>query len=135
MIKGVVNPLAGRLIVAVLICSWIAISNHCAFAALSTNPESWQGECPFHRKPAKPQAPPSGAQCCKTLRAVVFAMAKSWARDDAKFSDVDLKFVQPTIFAAARHVLPLLLDTGPPCKSSFVELIRSMRAHAPPQLD
>ena len=62
-------------------------------------------------------------------------MAKSWTRDDAKFSDVDLKFAQPTIFAAAHHVLPLLLDTGPPGKSSFVELIRSMRAHAPPQLD
>ena len=135
MIKGVVNALAGRLIVAVLICSWIAISNHCAFAALSTNPESLQGECPFHRQPAKPQVPPSGTQCCKTLRAVVFAMAKSWARDDAKFSNLDHEFAQPTIFMTAHGVLPLLLDTGPPCKSSFVELIRSMRAHAPPQLD
>jgi hypothetical protein len=135
VIKGVVNPLAGRLIVAALICSWIAISNHCAFAAFAEKPEAPPSACPFHSQPAKPKAPSCGTQCCKTLRAVVFAMAKSWTRDDATFSNVDDKFAQPTIFAAAQHVLPLLLDTGPPCKSSFVELIRSMRAHAPPQLD
>jgi hypothetical protein len=130
-----VNGTIRGVIVAIAICSWFAISNHCAFAAFAQKLEAPPSACPFHSEPAKPKAPSCGTQCCKTLRAVVFAMAKSWTRDDAKFSNVDHKFAQPTIFAAAYHVLPLLLDTGPPCKSSFVELIRSMRAHAPPQLD
>jgi hypothetical protein len=129
-----VNGTIRGVIVAIAICSWFAISNHCAFAAFAQKTETPASACPFHSKPAKPEAPPSGTQCCKILRALIFAMAKSWARDDARFSGVDLKFAQPTIFAAAHHVLPLLLDTGPPCQSSFVELIRSMRAHAPPQL-
>jgi hypothetical protein len=130
-----VNGTVRGVIVAIAICSWFAISNHCVFAAFAQKPEAPPSACPFHSEPAKPKAPSCGTQCCKTLRAVVFALAKSWARDDAKFSNVDRKFAQPTIFAAAQHVLPLVLDTGPPCKSSFVELIRSMRAHAPPQLD
>jgi len=56
-------------VVAVAICSWIAISNHCAFAAVATK-TSAQNECPFHSKPAKQKEQPSHVQCCKILRAV-----------------------------------------------------------------
>jgi len=130
--EGTVNAKARSVSVAIVICSWLAISNHCAFAALATKTDREQSECPFHSKPAKSKEPPAGTQCCKILRAVVFATAKNWARDDARFSDVDLSIEQSVVFPASCNVAPLLLDTGPPGKTSFVELIGSVRAHAPP---
>ena len=39
--------------VAIAICSWIAVSNHCAFAAVATEIDTAQTDCPFHSKPAK----------------------------------------------------------------------------------
>jgi hypothetical protein len=122
-------------IVLVAICSWFAISNHCSFAAVATKTDSVQTECPFHSKPTKQKQQPSQLQCCKILRAVVFAQTKSWTRDDAKFSDVDLRveeFAHLALAPNAQASLPL--DTGPPGVRSFAELIlqRSVLAHAPP---
>jgi|SRR5438105_3628811 len=119
------------LIVAMTIFSWIAISNHCALRAFTTS-DTTPNDCPFHSKPAKSQPQPTGTECCKIVRAVVFASAKSWTRDDAKFSDVDLRCEYLIVVSASHSALPLLLDTGPPGKTSFVELITSVRAHAPP---
>ena len=124
-------------VVLMTICSWLAISNHCAFAAVSTKADSLQTECPFHSKPAKQKQEPSQLQCCKILRAVVFTQAKSWARDDAKFFDVDLCVEEFAHLALVHNAqAPLLLDTGPPDAHSFAELIlqRSLFAHAPPFL-
>jgi hypothetical protein len=124
-------------IVAIAICSWLAISNHCAFAALATR-TSAQNECPFHSTPAKQKEQSSQAQCCKILRAVAPVVAKSWARDDAKFSDADLYCGERALFIAYSQttLVPLFLDTGPPGAHSFAELIlqRSHPAHAPPIL-
>src|ERR1700742_1417363 len=111
-------------VVAIAICSWIAVSNHCAFAAVATEINKAQTGCPFHSKPAKQKEPSSQVQCCKILRAVVFAKAKDWARDDAKFCDANF-LVQACAFVvhSSRVVAPLLLDTGPPGPFSFAELI------------
>ena len=122
-------------VVLIAICSWLAISNHCAFAAVATKTNSVQTECPFHSTPAKQKQEPSQLQCCKILRAVVFAQTKSWARDDAKFFDVDLcveEFVLVALLPNAQASSSL--DTGPPGARSFAELIlqRSVLAHAPP---
>ena len=121
--------------VAIAICSWIAISNHCAFAAVASEIDKAQTECPFHSKPAKQKEQSSQVQCCKVLRAVVFAKTKNWARNDAKFCDANFT-VQAIAFIAysSRSVEPLLLDTGPPGAFSFAELIlqSSLLAHAPP---
>ena len=124
-------------VVLIAICSWLAISNHCAFAAVATKTDSVQTECPFHSTPAKQKQEPSQLQCCKILRAVVFAQTKSWARDDAKFFDVELRveeFVFVEFLPNARASSSL--DTGPPGACSFAELIlqRSLLAHAPPSL-
>ena len=119
--------------VAIAICSWFAISNHCALAALETRADSAKNECPFHSKPAKH----SHVQCCKILRAVTPVIAKNWARDDAKFSDFDLRFEEFALIALSGGTkTPLLLDTGPPDASTFAELTlqRSLLAHAPPIL-
>jgi len=121
--------------VAIAICSWIAVSNHCAFAAVAKETDKAQTECPFHSKPAKQKEQSSQVQCCKVLRAVVFAKTKGWARNDAKFCVASFP-VQAGMFVAysPRAVTPLLLDTGPPGAFSFAELIlqSSLLAHAPP---
>ena len=144
--KSMVQRNLGRsLAVAAVICSWLALSNHCAVAALGARgivhpaldhrQDADATECPFHSKPVKPKEQPSQMQCCRILRAVVPIVTKSWARDDAKFSDVDLRSEEFALIALLRSSLvPLFLDTGPPATHSFAELIlqRSLLAHAPP---
>jgi hypothetical protein len=125
-------------IVGLAICSWFAISNHCAFAALATKTGPAQTGCPFHAKPAKQEKQSTGAQCCKILRAIAPITAKSWARDDAKWSSADCYCAERAFTVACLQTTPatLCLDTGPPDAQSFAELIlrRSLRAHAPPSL-
>ena len=124
-------------VVAVSICSWFAISNHCAFASLAIKTDSVQSGCPFHSKPAKQEKQPTGAQCCKILRAIVPVVAKNWNPDHATFSDAE--FYAEGV-AGLDHLQtvqrPVFLDTGPPDARSFAELIlqRSLLAHAPPSL-
>jgi hypothetical protein len=125
---------ARGVIVAVAICSWFAISNHCAFAALAAKTDTESHGCPFH---SKPKEKPSGeAQCCKILRAVTPAPTKSWARDDAKVSGPDGYNREHALVIASwlPTLVPLSLATGPPRVRSFPELIlqRSLPAHAPP---
>src|SRR5882757_990951 len=124
-------------IVVVAICSWFAISNHCVFAALATK-DTASRECPFHSKPAKKEKQSAGVQCCKILRAVASVPTKSWARDDANFSDAHHYCSESTLITAYSRttVARLSLDTGPPGAHSFAELIlqRSLHAHAPPSL-
>src|ERR1700731_23473 len=100
--------------VVIAICSWIAISNHCAVAAITTKTESIANECPFHSKPAKQKENSSNIQCCKVLRAVLGKTSKSWNRDDANFSHVDLSVALAIILTESHNAPPLLLDTGPP---------------------
>ena len=122
-------------VVLIAICSWFAISNHCAFAAVATKTDSAQTECPFHSKTAKQKQEPAQLQCCKVLRAVVFAQTKSWSRDDAKYSDVGFRVEEFAHLALSYNAqASLSLDTGPPAGRSFAELIlqRSLLAHAPP---
>jgi hypothetical protein len=127
-----VKAIARSVTVAIAICSWIAISNHCALGAIAAKADTSQGECPFHSKPAKQSENSSNLVCCKILRAVFPVVAKDWARDDANFSDVDFGSALQIIRTESHDAAPLLLDTGPPGKTSFVELIGSMLAHAPP---
>jgi hypothetical protein len=120
-------------IVVIAICSWFAISNHCAFAALATKTDSAQTGCPFHSRPAKQQKQSTQAQCCKVLRAVASVSTKSWTRDDSQLSNTDGDYGARAPILH-RTLAPLCLDTGPPDTSSFAELVlqRSLLAHAPP---
>jgi hypothetical protein len=124
------------IMVVIAICSWFAVSNHCAFAALAARTDSTG--CPFHSKPAKQEKQSPGAQCCKILRAVTPVSTKNWARDDGKFSNGDLRWSERAFIIEYLQtaLAPLSLDTGPPETRSFAELIlqRSLRAHAPPSL-
>jgi len=121
-----VRATARCLIVAISLCAWLAVSNHCVVNALVTKPRA--KACPFHSKPNKPEPQRSGAECCKILRALSSTPTKNPTP-----AIIDLVFAQivaptpPKISFSAET-----LDTGPPGKTSFGELNRSMRAHAPP---
>lgn len=122
-------------IVVIAICSWFAVSNHCAFAALATRADFTQ--CPFHSKPKEKQS--TGAQCCKILRAVTSVASKNWVRNDTRFLNADDHWIERALVLADSQtaLVPLFLDTGPPPEAySFAELIlqRSLFAHAPPSL-
>ncbi len=131
-IEASVKAITRCVTVAIAISSWIAISNHCALGAVATKTDTSESECPFHSKPAKQPGNSSNLLCCKILRAVFAAVAKDWARDDANFSDVDLSVVLRIVLTESHNAAPLLLDTGPPGKTLFVELIGSILANAPP---
>jgi len=122
--------------VAIGICSWVAVSNHCAFAMLAPKTHS-HAACPFHSNPAKQKQQSSDVQCCKTLRAVALGKSKTWARDDGKFSDVEPR-IEELALNAHRGTAQSgsFFNTGPPDAHSFAELIlqRSLLAHAPPFL-
>jgi hypothetical protein len=130
-----VNLPARWLIVAFTISAWVSIFNHCAIHAVATRTDSSQAGCPFHSKPAKSHPQSSGIECCKILRAVSPAPIKSPAPIIVDFSNVDL-FPSPIALLVAPKISfePATLDTGPPGKTLFVELIGSLRAHAPPFL-
>src|SRR5206468_1978219 len=94
--------------------------------AIATQSDSAKATCPFHSKPAKQKQQSSQAQCCKTLRAVVLAQSKSWARDRADFSNVDFYAEERTLIVCSlRTPAPLLLDTGPP-STLVVSIITNM---------
>jgi hypothetical protein len=128
-----VKATARCLIAAITIVSWIAISNHCAIRALTTKVDPTQSGCPFHSKPAKPQQQPAGTECCKILRAVSTTPARVLAPAIVDVVPVDFAFDQIAVLTSPKiSFLPATLDTGPPGRTSFIELIGSMRAHAPP---
>jgi hypothetical protein len=131
-IESGVRPTVRCVTVAIAIASWIAIFNHCAFSAIATETAPTQSECPFHSKPSKQKDSSANVQCCKILRATMATSAKSWVRDNANFSNVDFTIEEVVVTSASHNAAPLLLDTGPPGKTSFAQLIGSMRAHAPP---
>ena len=118
------------LIVAIAISSWFAISNHCAISAVAIKAKTAQSECPFHSKPAKSQPKPAATACCKLLRAVAITPAKNIAPAAVDFSFGEAVVLAPRTISFALATL----DTGPPGKTRFAELSRSMRAHAPPFL-
>lgn len=128
--------MARCLIVAITIASWIAISNHCALGVTATKaPAPTQSQCPFHSKPAKPNSQPSGIECCKILRALCKTPAHVLTPAVVDLVHVDLGFGSRAVLSPPEiSFISATLDTGPPGTTSFVELIGSLRAHAPPVL-
>jgi hypothetical protein len=119
------------LIVAITIFSWLAISNHCALSAAVAKKTDATGGCPFHSKPAKPQPKPATTECCKILRATATTPLKNPTPAIVDLVPPDLR--ELLVFSPPKNsITPLLLDTGPPGKTSFPELNGSLRAHAPP---
>jgi hypothetical protein len=128
-----VSATARFLAAAVTIAGWIALSNHCVFAALASKPIAERSSCPFHSNPAKPKTPAPLAQCCKILRATAVASAKIPSRAVVDLPHVDVASDAIAILSTREISLrSAALDTGPPGRIAVAELIVSMRAHAPP---
>jgi hypothetical protein len=125
-------------IVAIGVAAWLAVSNHCALAAVEGAAKMPMSSC--HRSgPANPSSPAkhdqnSGIECCKVLRATLLTLSKNVVEVDA------LSFAA---FAYVVGILPahesrldrvLEWDTGPPGADSFAVSVlqRSIFAHAPP---
>ena len=67
------------------------------------------------------------------MRAVSTIPVKILAPAIVDLVHVDLAFDMLAVFPPPKiSFAPATLDTGPPGRTSFVELIWSMRAHAPP---
>lgn len=124
------------LVIATALLAWLAVSNHCALAALSATPPV-SADCPMHPQPTQ-QKGDSGLVCCKILRAPVApAMVKAAAPVQLPNLFLgDLWSALPLRDALAPPVRILAYDTGPPGLGSYAELVlqRSLRAHAPPSL-
>jgi hypothetical protein len=119
----------------VAISSWLAISNHCALGATAPETKSAGNECPFHaNQPVQPKQA-TDSPCCKILRATVVNTAKICAHSILDLQHVDLTFARLIVVAPPQISFhSATLDTGPPGKTSFVQLIGGMRTHAPPFL-
>jgi len=134
-IEAIVNASVRCVAVAIAICSWLAISNHCALALAVSEEKIAQSDCPYHSHPAKPakQKDSTDQPCCKILRALAPSPAKNLARAIVDLAGVDLPFAKLVVFPPPKiSFASATLDTGPPGTTSFAELIGSMRAHAPP---
>jgi hypothetical protein len=118
------------------IAAWFCLSNHCALGlalpATEPIPAAETDGCPMHSAPAK-KNPATTTPCCKNVRAVVAKTVAATA--------IIARSIGAQTFAAQLVTPPPrlpteveLLDTGPPGRFSFAELVlqESMHAHAPP---
>ena len=140
----VVNSLRRQIVrlpvVALGALAWLAISNHCAIAAMemAAKPE---GVPHCHSAPTEKPVPTkrgqSAVECCKILRATLLTPSKKVAAFD-QWNFTLQKYVIALVSLSLPLVvhLPLELDTGPPFAVSFAESVlhRSLLAHAPPSL-
>jgi hypothetical protein len=126
---------ASRYTTALLsLTAWFFLSNHCALGVISSPAEAATeaGDCPMHSAPAK-KKPAAKTPCCKEVRAVVAKCVQVAALEMRPIASQDYApeiFLRPPCEAIEIEGL----DTGPPGRLSFAELVlqESMLAHAPP---
>ena|SRR6267378_1175392 len=131
------NRIARFPIVAIGAAAWLAVSNHCALAAVEGAAKmpmlSCHGSAPSNHSPAKHDQNGS-VECCKVLRATLLTLSKNAVVGDT------LSFAA---FAYVVGILPthdsrldsvLEWNTGPPVADSFAVSVlqQSILAHAPP---
>ena len=127
-------------IVLLVALAWLAVSNHCALAAVDgstamiaapTCHGTQDGRAPTKQKKE------GDVECCKVLRATLPSLAKNLAPQNASAFAIPAYFI--TLLSGSEQLPPLRpleLDTGPPASISFAEIVlqRSLLAHAPPLL-
>ena len=122
------------LAVVASLAAWFALSNHCALAVslVSQNPDGEMGDCPMHTAPAKKKPAPN-TPCCKDVRAVVAKAAVAASPLLRLLGSLD--YTPQIVVPPPREATDIeSLDTGPPGRFSFAELVlqKSVLAHAPP---
>jgi hypothetical protein len=132
------NHLVRSPIVIVAGAAWLAVSNHCAIAAMEDGAKVPMAHC--HGAASSPHAPAkqdhrTGVECCKVLRATLLTPVTSLAAYDAlTFAILDYIVGVLPVISGAHVALIFEWDTGPPGLHSFAESVlqRSILAHAPP---
>ena len=126
--------------VAIGAAAWLAISNHCALAAIEGAAKmpmpSCHGAIPASHSPAKPDKE-GGVECCKVLRATLLTLSRNLAAYyTLTFAAHNYVVGLIPVVDEARLTYILEWDTGPPGADSFAESVlqRSILAHAPPSL-
>ena len=114
--------------------AWFLLSNHCALGAVvaTTDPEPQMSGCPMHSAPAK-KKPAAKTPCCKEIRAVVAKCVQVTALGMRPIASQD--YAPEILLRPSGEAIEIDgLDTGPPDRFSFAELVlqESLRAHAPP---
>jgi hypothetical protein len=121
-------------VVILSLFAWFLLSNHCALGAIIVTADSdpEMSGCPMHSTPTK-KKPATKTPCCKDVRAV---MAKCVGATVPGVRPICPRDYAPQIFRPSPRVAIEIegLDTGPPHRVSFAELVLqgSMPAHAPP---
>jgi hypothetical protein len=120
--------------VAIAICSWIAVSNHCAVRGGRNGNRQGANRVPIPFQACETKEQSSQVQCCKVLRAVVFAKTKDWARMTRKFCDANFPVQAARSSCIVASCCAAVTRHRPPGAFSFAELIlqQSLLAHAPP---
>jgi len=135
----VTNLLRHRVIslptIVVAVLGWLAISNHCAIAAVEAAAEmpvlACHGTAPTPGKQDKPR----DVECCKILRATLLTLTKNLAAcDTLKFTAHAYLVGLAPRFDESAAIPRFEWDTGPPGLGSFAESVlqRSLLSHAPP---
>jgi hypothetical protein len=141
---GIVNrcstfKLSRALCAAIMLFSWLAISNHCALGSLMKNVSSPQAHascCGRNTSQERGKAPGSDTrECCKTLHALPAPTPAKVVLPAAQPLTI------PQVWALMDEVLHappvrrlVVMDSGPPLAWSFAEevLQRSLPSLAPP---
>ena len=125
-------------IVLLTIVAWLSISNHCAVAAMvAAKMQSPTAQMHCHGSQPSPSKKSGDEQtpCCKVLRATLVQLANSVPAFDFSAFSIQPYFGGLNVFSEQSHAPQTFeLDTGPPFRGSFAELVlqRSVLAHAPP---
>jgi hypothetical protein len=120
--------------VALVLMAWLALTNHCALAALSSEPAT--ADCPMHSQSAPKKQEPIPF-CCKIVRAVSGQAAAKQVVPPTSSPLVDRIDFATFLLPREQFLSSLFaLDTGPPEAGSFAESVlqQSLLAHAPPSL-
>jgi hypothetical protein len=125
-----------RLVVAVMLLSWLVITNHCALSRLSsvavTNGE--HAHChPAQDSGSKKMPADDSRECCRAIKASLPDNAVS--KFDVAQIHLQVWVVLQVIGEPKRPALvEFIHDHGPPQADSFAEIVLQscLRSHAPP---
>jgi hypothetical protein len=132
------SPISRCLVVAVMLLSWLVVTNHCALGGMlaKTACSATHTHCHAAANDSGKKAPGDGMrECCQTIKASLADRA------EFDFAAAAFQFQVAAIFSVivapvTNSVPGLYRDHGPPRASSFAEIVlqRSLLSHAPPIL-
>ncbi len=132
------QSLARLFTVVLLIVSWLAATNHCAFAAIkptTTAAGAVHGCCHGCQVPAKQAPMDSSRECCRAIQGAPVPEKVGEKFESAQVAGELFVLLQVLVSPSADPALVhRVFDHGPPRVVSFAESVlqRSLFSHAPP---